>query len=188
MADIETVTRGLRQVEQLSRDIGQDGWIQASLVPTVCRVELHRWIKAEYLQSRMDTAHTWMRPDGQQRRAMDPEQRRRKTALQNRGLDPSTWMPPAEPELFVQLTARGLLLATAHLRRPLPETVKLCVLLDARRPIKGETEAEASRRRANLGRSIRREVQRASHGRYVVADALAKYGAQLDEARLTASD
>lgn len=188
MADIETLTRVLCQVEQLSRDIGQDGWIQASLVPTLCRVELHDCIGAGYLECKTDTAMAWMRPNGKQRRAMNPQQRRRKTALLNRGLDPSDWMPPAKPELFVRLTARGLLLATAHLRRPLPETVPLRVLLDARRPIRGETMSEASRRRDNLERCIRREVQRPSRGRYVVADALSKYGRQLDEARLQASD
>lgn len=187
MADIETVTRGLRQVEQLSRDIGQDGWIQASLVPTVCRVELYRWIDAGYLQSRMDTAHTWMRPEGQQRRAMDPEQRRRKTALQNRGLDPSTWMPPAEPELFVRLTDRGLLLATAHLRRPVPEGVPLKVLLDARRPVSGETAAEAERCRKRLERNLQRRVKRTEPRRYCVVDALTKYGEQLDASKLPAS-
>jgi len=185
---IDSVCLLLQRVEQQSRDAGLDGWIQASLLPRVDRIELQKLIDAGYLHSKMDEAAVWCRPDGKQRRAMDSDQRRRKTSLQNRGLDPSTWMPPAERELFVQLTAKGLLLATAHLRRPLAETVALRVLLDARRPVRGETPKEAARRRANLERDMRRRVRRPSRGRYCVADALAKYGAQLDERKLVLGD
>ena len=181
---IGAVHKVLQRVELLSRELGQVGWVQASLVPVAERADLLRFIDAGYLKASKGPALIWCRPEGKERRAKDADERRRKVRLRNCGMDPSTWMEPAELELFVKLTDRGLLLATAHLRRPLAKTLPMRSLLDARRRSAGETAKEAARRRANLERAIRRTVRKHGPNRYSVADALSKHGASLDESKL----
>ena len=188
MADTATVAQVLLQVEQLSRDIGQDGWIQASLVPTLCRVELHKCIDQGYLVGKMASAQVWIaEDDGRQRRATTPGQRRLKRALQSEGRDPGTWMPSRQKVQLVKLTERGIQLAAAYAaasrRPPMPDSLPLASILAALKRRRAETAEEYGRRQRALARTLQRRVRSVSRGVYPLGYVLLHCG-ELDTAKL----
>lgn len=188
MADLPTVALALLEVEQKARDIGSRGWIDASQLSTVSRIELFRLVDAEYLKADQRPPLVWIVQDGKQRRAMTPSQRRWKTRLQDDGRVARDWMQPAEKVLWVSLTETGVAIAMEYVaargRTPLPDSLQLSDFVSAIRRQPREKSTDLARRQASLRRRIQRRVSRVAHGVYRVGDVLLHCGRDIDAARL----